>query len=227
MGRKNKSLILSDKAYRRLIGILGMALPLVCFAGGAIFAGYRLQSSISSYYHTNVRDFFVGLMFALSLFLVTYKGHERIDTVVDIVTGFAGLSLALFPCLGKDAKDPIGFFQLPPVASDLVHVCSAGAFFFLLAFTATFLFTRSSQGRHPRGPKLTRNVIYVVCGCLMFAGLACLIVLRIFFPAALEDTSVVFWIETLMLEAFGISWLVKGETLFRDPKDGKANASFP
>jgi hypothetical protein len=220
MGKKNKSLILSDKAYRRLIGILGMALPLICFAGGAIFAGYPLQASISSYYHTNVRDFFVGLMFGLSFFLVTYKGHERIDTVADIVTGLAGLSLALFPCLGKDATDPVGFFQLPPAVSDIVHVCSAGAFFLLLAFTATFLFTRSSHER-PEGQKLKRNVLYIVCGCLMFAGLACLLMLRIFFPAALEDTSVVFWIETLMLEAFGVSWLVKGETLFRDAAPAK------
>ena len=52
MRKRNKSIILSFKAQRRLIGMLGMALPLVCFLGGLIFGGPAyggegLQRSIS------------------------------------------------------------------------------------------------------------------------------------------------------------------------------------
>jgi hypothetical protein len=50
----------------------------------------------------------------------------------------------------------------------------------------------------------------------MLATLATIAILMAFFAEELENSSVVFWLETLMLEAFGVSWLIKGETLFRD-----------
>jgi hypothetical protein len=222
MARRNKSLILSFKAMRRLIGILGMALPLVCWLGGLVFGdpalgGEGLQRSISRYYYTNVRDFFVGLMLGMAFFMMTYKGHEPIDTLANIATGLAGICVGLFPCLATDASARVGFFQLREGASNVVHLACAGTFFVLLALTSLFLFTRTHEDRVPTGRKKKRNVIYIACGCVMLAALAALLV----FPLVLDDqaldrTRLVFIAETVLLEAFGVSWLVKGETILRD-----------
>ena len=37
-------------------------------------------------------------------------------------------------------------------------------------------------------------------------------------PASVASSKPVFWLESIMLWAFGWSWFVKGETLWRDPK---------
>ncbi|MEJ2664743.1 MAG: DUF998 domain-containing protein, partial [Spirochaetia bacterium] len=80
--KKNRSIIISYIALRRLIGILGMLLPFICILGGLLFAALYVEPSISDYYYTNMRDFFVGLLFGVSLFLITYKGYELIDDIV-------------------------------------------------------------------------------------------------------------------------------------------------
>jgi hypothetical protein len=224
MAKRNQSLILSFKAMRRLIGILGMALPLVCFLGGLVFGdpasgGGGLQRSISRYYYTNVRDFFVGLMLGMAFFMMTYKGHEPIDTIANIATGLAGVCVGLFPCLALDPDARVGLFQLSEGRSDTVHIICAASFFVLLALDSLFLFTRTRADREPTRWKRRRNRVYVACGCVMLAALVLLAVLMIFKlldDQALDRTRIVFIAETLMLEAFGISWLVKGETILRD-----------
>ncbi len=90
--------IISYKALRRLIGFLGMLLPIVLIIGGWIFAKDAIQQSISLYYYSNMRDFMVGILFLVGLFLMTYKGTLVIDNVITTITGIAGLSVAIFPC---------------------------------------------------------------------------------------------------------------------------------
>ena len=36
-----------------------------------------------------------------------------------------------------------------------------------------------------------------------------------------ETYHLTFWMETLAVECFGIAWLIKGETLFKDKVQGK------
>jgi hypothetical protein len=217
MAGRNSSLILSFRALRRLIGILGMVLPLVCFLGGLLFGGVGLQRSISRYYYTNVRDFFVGLMLGMAFFMMTYRGHELIDTVANLATGLAGVGVGLFPCLALDTGARVGIFRLSERDSNIVHLACASSFFVLLALVSLFLFTRTHRDREPTARKRQRNLVYIVCGCLILASLvALLILLRHLDGPALDRTSVEFLAETVMLEAFGISWLVKGETVLRD-----------
>ncbi|MDI6800364.1 MAG: hypothetical protein QMD53_06890, partial [Actinomycetota bacterium] len=95
--------VISYKNLRRLIGILGMLLPLVCYLGGRLFSGLTLQRSISFYYYTNAGDLFVGLLVAVAMFMVTYQGYEVIDDVVSSVIGFMALGIAIFPCLFSES----------------------------------------------------------------------------------------------------------------------------
>jgi len=211
--------VISYKNLRTLIGILGMLLPVVCYFGGRWFAGLPLQRSISFYYHTNVRDAFVGLLVAVGMFMVTYRGYENIDNIVSHVIGAAALGIAIFPCL--DAADPaklVGFFQIAPKASNTIHVSSAATFFFLLAINSIFIFTLSDKPKDQMGDKKKiRNKIYVACGVIILLCMATLIAIEFTIPEAVIDSlGIVFWVEAVMLNAFGISWLVKGEAIFAD-----------
>lgn len=218
--KRNKSLIFSYVALRRLIGLLGMLLPFVCLFGGLIFAGLPVQQSISYYYHTNVRDFLVGLLIGMSFFLITYRGHEIIDEIVTTASAVAGFGIAFFPCLvSQSSTVPVGIFRIEPHASNAIHFISAAVFFVLLAVNSIFLFTKTKKGVPMGGRKKARNAIYISCGVVILLSLVSLaLILLIMGQEAAQEHKLIFILEAVMLVFFGVSWLVKGETLLRDKR---------
>ena len=58
----DQKLIVSYLTMRRLIGVIGIALPIIMVLGGFIQNGFVILDSISNYYYTNMRDFFVGII---------------------------------------------------------------------------------------------------------------------------------------------------------------------
>jgi len=214
---RNRSLIISYLSLRRLIGILGMLLPFICVFGGLVFSDLPIRSSISSYYHTNMRDFFVGLLVGVSLFLMTYKGYERIDNMITAIIGLTGLGVAIFPCLkSSTSTEAVGIFQINPVISNNIHLICAFTFFFLLAINSIFLFTLTKSEDIPKTKdKKIRNYIYIGCGIIILLSLAILLI-RSLVGVEVENDKTLLVFETIMLLAFGVSWLVKGKTLFKD-----------
>lgn len=216
---KNVDMIISYLALRRWIGMLGIALPFVCVMGGLLLSGTPVQDSISSYYYTNMRDFFCGLLISVSLFLATYRGYERIDSIVSKVSGIAGFGIALFPCYHDFVPSRlVGVFQLSPESSDKIHLTCACIFFILLGINSFFLFTLSDQKAELRSPrKNLRNRIYHLCGLIIFASIVLLVLLRFILGSViLSEDRIILILEAVMLLAFGFSWLIKGKTLFRD-----------
>jgi hypothetical protein len=215
--RANKDLIVSYLTMRRAIGILGMILPLIVILGGFIQLPGEVQPSISDYYYTNMRDFFVGLMCAVSLFLVTYKGYDNLDDAVTNLCGLFAFFIAAFPtCIIHGDHARVGILQLPDTVSMYVHLASAFLFFLLLALNSMFLFTKTTSA-DISDAKRRRNFIYRLCGIVILASLFLLAIYVLF----LQKTPVakalpVLVLEAVMLLAFGFSWLVKGDTLFRD-----------
>ena len=72
--RSNNDLIISYFTLRKTLGLLGILLPFVLVFGNWIIFRDGLENSISSYYHTGMGDVFVGILFAMGLFLFSYKG---------------------------------------------------------------------------------------------------------------------------------------------------------
>jgi hypothetical protein len=220
LGQRNSSMIPSYKALRRLIGVLGILLPFLCVLGGLCFTALPAQESISIYYYTNMRDFFVGIMFIVSIFLITYKGYSISDHILTTITGVFGLGIAVFPCYSVlFEKQKVGIFQMYPSASDWFHSSCAGIFFVLLAFNAIFMFTKTGlQGMTAR--KRIRNRIYIVSGILILFS-----VLGIFFSRLLLSAGeqyrfkLILICEIIALISFGTSWLVKGKTLCADKRE--------
>lgn len=220
MVRNNcNNLIFSYLLLRRLIGIFAFLLPPACLLLGYLFSQLPLQQSLSYYYYTNVRDLFIGTLICVAVFLITYKCYSRLDHIITTICGIACLGVAFFPSYSiKESVEPVGIFHLIPVVSNKVHFACAALFFILLAFNSLFLFTRTSKTKAATKYKRSRNRIYIGCGITILVSLVTMLVI---FLAVADDIiikyKIIFIVETIMLVSFGISWLVKGETLFKDP----------
>lgn len=208
---KETSLVISYMTLRKVIGILGMALPFVLSLGERIIFGQGLQTSISAYYHTGMRDVLVGTLFAIGFFLFSYRGPGRADNIAGNLACIFAVGVALFRTTpdSKDSVDALG----------IVHLLCAGLFFLTLTYFSLFLFTKTNPNKTPTRRKLQRNIVYRVCGYTMAA---CIVLMGIysFLPkdiaAPLKIYSPIYWLEALAIIAFGVSWFVKGEAILKD-----------
>ena len=208
--KKENSLVISYLALRKTIGVLGILLPFVLALGAIIIFHMSLQSSISYYYYTGMRDVFVGTLFAIGFFLFSYKGYERADDIAGHVACISAVGMALFPTRpGPDDEGIIGY----------IHFALAALLFLTLIYFSFVLFTKTDPDREPTRRKLQRNRIYRACGWTMSA---CILLIVLFFvlpdgvASPIEQYDPVFWLEAIMVVAFGFSWLTKGEAILKD-----------
>jgi hypothetical protein len=144
----------------------------------------------------------VGVLCTIAWFLFTYRGYDRKDDIAGNLACLFALGVAFFPGIGT-------------TFDKAVHFVSATAFFLVLSYFSAFLFTKSVGSPTPE--KRVRNRIYISCGVGIFL---CLALIGVYYwqltNTALAPLKPVFWLEALALWAFGISWFVKGETLWKD-----------
>lgn len=206
-----KSMIISYLTLRKAIGIMGLALPIVLYLGGRIIFRDGLQPSLSSYYHTGMGDVLVGILAAIGFFLFSYRGYERSDDIAGDLACLFAIGTALFPAAPNKAS------LCAPVISEYVHWTFAALLFITLIYFALFLFTKTNPDRDPTPEKIRRNRVYRGCGYIM--GLC--IVLIAAHGLFMSDSSIqtykpVFWLESIIVWAFGIAWIIKGEAILGD-----------
>ncbi|MEM7473318.1 MAG: DUF998 domain-containing protein [Pseudomonadota bacterium] len=222
--------VFSHLATRRAIGLLGMALPIVLY----IYArqtGAGMQPSISDFYNTAFGDYLVGSLVAAGFFLISYKGYARLpgerlsDRWVATLAGLGAIGVALFPttpaplksCTGTGALGsgyiPQGFtFHWEHM--QYLHFGSALLFFICLAIFCLRLFPKTPDGQVDY--KRDEHPIYLACGIAIVVSIVALIPTGFVSCAVTADLNAlnyVFWVETLAVFAFGISWLVKGKAI--------------
>ena len=207
--KEPSSLVIGYMTLRRAIGLLGTSLPFVLSFGALLLFKTGIQPSISSYYHTGMRDVFVGILCAIGVFMISYKYERPDDIAGDLACVFA-VGTALFP------TSPPGELTLGTIGA--LHLVFASLFFLTLAYFALFLFTKTNPKKTPTRRKRQRNHVYKVCGYTILVSIA-LIVLLTLLPSvkqAISPYNPVYWLEALAVVAFGISWLTKGEALLAD-----------
>ena len=209
---------ISFKTLRKWVGFLGVGLPFVLIAGSMIFAKCpNIQSSISHYYYSNMKVFFVGILCAVSFFLITYSGYSRLDNILTTVAGVLCLCVAVFP---TNLEHETAWLKNTNtfINADLhvLHFVCAGLFFLILACMSIWLFTRSDKVGHLGLKKKIRNTIYRYCGWIIIFSELAIGTRAFFFNHDTDNPTFVFWFETLMLVAFGMSWLTKAEVISGD-----------
>ncbi|MEO6695717.1 MAG: hypothetical protein ABIY50_12770, partial [Ignavibacteria bacterium] len=174
---KQNQLIISYLTLRRLLGFLGLLLPFILMLGVFFFGKcFIVEATVSQYYYTVMGDVFVGLLFTISFFLITYKGYDKIDNIVTNIAGVFAICIALFPStIEKNAGCPISGLEGSDFKNTL-HLISAGLFFMTTAFVSIFLFRKSNGPKSPQ--KVIRNKIYFVCGIIIMVSIALIPVFR-------------------------------------------------
>lgn len=201
---------LSTHGHRQMIGSVGLLLPVLLW----LIAGWRPSgndpwaplNSISAYYYSGSVSAFAGMLIALALFLFTYRGYNnafyRRDRATACIAGLAAMVVALFPT-GAPIKSLELAWWTPRIG--LIHYGGAAVLFSCFIFFCLFQFPMTSQDKSKALPrdKQARNIIYYACGVGIIACMAW----AVYANSVAER---IFWPESVALEFFAISWLVKG-----------------
>lgn len=222
----NKLWLQSGLTLRTFVGIAGMALPFLVwfFLYMATGRGEPLDS-ISHYYYTRVDSIFIIVMGLLAIFLILYKGPKAYDFYLSTIAGFAALVLIFWPTssIVNVINDPNTSYSNTVIqdlcSRELIHYISSGIFLFILAMMSICIFTKSDKKWEDMGKmKRRRNRVYIFCGIIM---LLCILIIWLgstgkIFTNFYDDYHLTFWMETIAVEFFGFSWLVKGGVILKD-----------
>jgi len=201
---------LSQQAHRRLIGVLGLLLPVFIYVLAGLLptvglTRWKVLNSVSVYYYTGAVSVFVGVLFALALFLLTYPGYREVaaDRVVGRVGGLAAIAVALFPTRAPAGQSAPSWWH-PTMA--VVHYVGAVVLFVSFILFAIWLFRKSNVPRRQDRPrdKRWRDDICLACGILM-------IVAVLWAASSMFTHAPIFVPESIAIAAFAVSWLTKGE----------------
>ena len=195
--------MISVKRLRAIIGWLGILLPWLL----SILIG-EIPPSISITYYTNASSCLLIVLGSTGLLLISYKGYEFIDDILNTLAGLFAIGICLFPCKTYSLKlnSLVGAFNVSMRISNIIHIVCVVFFFGILTYNTLFLFTKS-KGIKTKNKKI-RNKIYLICGVGM-------IIIFCLMPI-INNTWLV---ETIALFLFSISWLTKANIyiwLFRD-----------
>lgn len=206
--RHDQELIHSFLALRAAVGCIATALPF-----SLLLVHGRGLDSVSAGYYTDGGSIFVASVCAIGIFLLFYRGYDIRDRIASFVAGGAALFVGLVPCgTDKVATGALAWGWGARYAASVcpgVHLLAAAVLFLVLALFCLWLFPMSDGPSHTNRKKDLRNAVYYFCGAAIVICLG-----RLFAHFAFDRLLVsggVFWLETAMLLAFGLSWAVKGE----------------
>ena len=222
---ESSDLILSFRSLRQSLGWMGLALPVVLVIGSILF-DHKIERSISHFYYSHMSDVYIGILCAIGVFLIAYRGYGRrdgewlSDRWVSRIAGVSAIGVALVPTYATSELAPPCKIVQCMTGHDLafrLHQVFSSVFFISLALFCLVLFTRSSAVYGPvTRAKYRRNQVFRWCGWVLIASMVALISYQ-FMPAhwraAADDASYQFWLESIGIWAFGISWLVKGHAV--------------
>jgi len=210
--------IIPYQQLRKIVGMLGLLFPIILVLGSIALGNCvwpDIQSSISGYYHTNMRDVFVGVLCIVAFFMFSYEGYSKWDALAGKMACVFALGVAFFP---TSVDLPYNACTIIPAHAiywvSKVHYISAALLFFTLTLFSLVLFTKSDGEMTPQKKK--RNLIYRICGTIMFLCIALIGFYFAFFQHIVLTWKPVFWAEAISLWAFGASWLTKGGFIFKD-----------
>lgn len=206
---------------RAALGGIALAFPIVLVVGGYL-NDVPLQGSMSAYYHTPVRDAFVGMLVTVGAALLLYKGFSRSENWALNIGGVLAILVALVPA-SRDQADRWG-----------VHGVAAVLFFVALAYVAVFrsgdtleLITSQQRAKYYRS-------IYKTLGAAMLIAPATAAFLVSAWQYDLTNRSVTFFTEVAGIYAFGLYWIVKSQEILgtqrqrrRDPSAAAVAAPQP
>ena len=206
--------IRSFLVMRIAIGAFGVIMPVsLVLVDRFLHENPLLRDSLSAYYHSGVRDIFVGTLCIIAIFLVSYKVLERnLDNTLSTLAGVAAVTVAFFPTGLPDASvllpTPLQL-RLNENVVEAIHYVAAAIFIISLAVLSFYFGVREAsrpirKGMH-HSPTWWRNYHWtcagIIAAALVFMGI---------FGRSDPPNRALFYGETASIWAFGASWFMKG-----------------
>jgi len=185
------------------IAVLAIALPFILWIGGYVSEGLELQESMSAYYHSGggaMRDVFVGILFAIGVFLYLYKGFTTLENYALNLAGIFVVAVALVP-MEWDCGNSCNRFSLHGTFAVLFFLCIAYVCIFRASDTLSLITNKTKVRRFTRAYKL------MGVGMIVSPFIAVLLTSILQLKSDLKPT--VFVAEALGVFVFASYWILK------------------
>jgi len=195
--------------------LVAVVLPLLLWWGGLLFADTPLLGSMSAYYHSGMRNVFVGALFALGALLITYKGFSgRENWALNFASVFL-VGVALVPTGAPAASDAAasgegglaGFLTLHGTLAVLFFLCMGYVCLFRAGDTLALMKPDRSRPWHRSADGY--RVWYRLVGALLLLSPVLAAVANYIVRGSTERHSYTFWLEAMAVWAFSLFWLLK------------------
>lgn len=199
MMKNPKRAEIDQRTIKLIVGLIALSLASLT----SLFSMTSITSISASYYQGDwPRNIFVGCLFSIATFLLSYNGLSWIEWLLAKIAALAAIGVAMFPC-GCDGYQEI---------IEGVHGGSAAVMFIVLAAFCYIFFARA-RGKSGGEAKL-RAAIYAVCGLVIVAAILVL-GYEAFSGGRLSARipRLTFYGERAGLVAFGICWLLASHVL--------------
>lgn len=197
---------------RIAFGVLGVLLPLLLALAGLVADG-QVQPTISDIFHTTQRDFLVGGLVAIGVFLMVHRGWRRYPgrwvspDLIAFVAGLAAVGVALFP----NESDTVSTFTQRTLGlgvSPVFHYASACLLYLMMSLTCFLAYAPDAEGWERK--------FYIGAGAIVWTtGWNVMILSGIknsgngWLADFIQTQNIVYWDESLGVWAFSVSWLLK------------------
>jgi len=209
MNRLQRHVFLTYTRLRYGLAFLAAIYPVLLYAVGSVFHGISPRDTMSEYYYASaagasdapMRVWFVGVLFAMGVFLMLYRGFSLRENLFLNLAGILAICVAVFPM-------PWGCAQACPALN--LHRLAAILFFACIAYVSV---------------RCARETLYLISDATLreryrrryrWIGLAMLfspVVALVFSGMVGGMQKYVYIFETLGIWAFAYYWWTKSREL--------------
>jgi len=166
--------------------------------GNFISAGTSPPGSLSGYYYTGMRNFFIGSLCALGVLLLAHRGHGRLDALITDGAGTSIIIVALCP-----TRPPTGSPHLTVQQNVVGDLHDLFAIIAPLALGVMAL-------RFARAQRQPEVVVHRTCAAVIFSCVLLAIISGYIFRLVNVNPQPLLMCEVLTMLASGASWLASG-----------------
>ena len=186
---------------------IAFTFPLVLYVGGHLFGEppLPLQGSMSAYYHTVMRNGFVGYLFAIGACLYFYKGFTTLENYLLNAAGILAVGVAIFPTDYKGDQNP----ACKTFTWGNVHGVCAVTSFLCIALVCWFCASDTLSEMNDEAKAAQYRKAYNWIGIAMLVSPLVAAILELVYQFSRKGKTYTFFIELVAMWVFGTYWLVK------------------